>query len=127
MPLNTYQTYQNQNFPQSPKKKFPIVVIIMLVIIAVVVFLYILGSSGKDVEVQTTDTLSEQEKLEILNSLSDESIIKPSVDERMGILEEMSINYPQSSGGNNDDSSIQTSKSLSEEERLQVLESLRFQ
>lgn len=122
MPLPSYQTYQEQNFSAPPRKKSPLFIIsaVIIVIIAITAFLYFLGSADKDGEnvPQAGEILSEQEKLEILKSLSDESIARPSAEERQAILEGMSLRQPSLS---------EQQPSLSEEEKLEIIKSLQFQ
>jgi flagellar biosynthesis/type III secretory pathway M-ring protein FliF/YscJ len=131
MPLNPYQTDQYQDFSEQPQKKskMPIIAIAVVVIIAILAFLYIIGSGEKD-SAERADTLSEQEKLEILNSLTNENIIRPSVEERQAIIESLSASNRPAGGngnGNGGGASAGEIQGLTEEEKLQVIQSLRFQ
>lgn len=110
-----YVSYYKYMEEEVPHKKYSIVlsIIILVVIISIAFFLYEFSNNTGELKSEPKKTFSKEEKLEILDSLSESSKDIPSIEERREILN----NITQS---RSDDL-----YNYSEEGKLQILRSLQ--
>ncbi|MDP6387983.1 MAG: hypothetical protein QGG63_01775 [Candidatus Pacebacteria bacterium] len=114
---NNFQD-QSQNIGQTDlHKKYPILLFVILAVVlaGATFFLYIFSKSSDLVEPEAKETFSKEEKLVILEGLAGDPENIPSIQERKGILNNLI------------ESRADDLRDYSEEEKLQILQSLEQQ